>query len=59
MDNTSSMTQETQPNAELRPSEGNVLRIPKPNWKIVALLLIALIAGFQMIQLARLKGSVK
>jgi len=34
------------------------IRIPKPNWQITALLLIALIAGFQMIQLARLKSSV-
>lgn len=34
------------------------LRIPKPNWQVTALMLIAAIAGFQTIQLARLKGTV-
>lgn len=34
------------------------LRIPKPNWQVTALILIALIAGFQTFQLARLKGNV-
>lgn len=34
------------------------LRIPKPNWQVTALILIALIAGFQTIQLAKLKGTV-
>ncbi|MEK7637555.1 MAG: hypothetical protein AAB402_04200 [Patescibacteria group bacterium] len=34
------------------------LRIPKPNWQVTALLLITVIAGFQMIQLIRLKGQV-
>lgn len=34
------------------------LRIPKPNWQVTALILIAVIAGFQTIQLARLKGNV-
>lgn len=34
------------------------VRIPKPNWQVTALILIALIAGFQTIQLVRLKGSV-
>lgn len=34
------------------------LRIPKPNWQVSALLLIALIAGFQTFQLVRLKNSV-
>lgn len=34
------------------------LRIPKPNWQVTALILIATIAGFQTIQLIRLKGSV-
>lgn len=34
------------------------LRLPKLNWQIVALILIALVAGFQTYQLARLKGSV-
>ncbi len=34
------------------------LRIPKPNWQVTALFLIALIAAFQMVQLIRLKGNV-
>lgn len=34
------------------------LQIPKPNWQLTALLLVALIAGFQTFQLLRLKGSV-
>lgn len=34
------------------------VRVPKPNWQVTALLLVALIAGFQTFQLARLKGSV-
>ncbi len=34
------------------------LRIPKPNWQVTALILIALIAGFQTVQLVRLKGTV-
>jgi hypothetical protein len=34
------------------------LRIPKPNWQVTALILIAIIAGFQTIQLIRLKSSV-
>lgn len=34
------------------------LRIAKPNWQVTALILIAVIAGFQTIQLARLKGNV-
>lgn len=34
------------------------LRIPKPNWQVTALILIAVIAGFQTIQLARLKDNV-
>ncbi len=34
------------------------LRIPRPNWQVTALILIAIIAGFQTIQLARLKGTV-
>ncbi|OGL66088.1 hypothetical protein A3B21_01400 [Candidatus Uhrbacteria bacterium RIFCSPLOWO2_01_FULL_47_24] len=34
------------------------LRLPKFNWQIGALILIAVVAGFQTFQLARLKGSV-
>lgn len=34
------------------------LRLPKFNWQIGALILIALVAGFQTFQLARLKGAV-
>ncbi|KKU11892.1 MAG: hypothetical protein UX17_C0065G0009 [Parcubacteria group bacterium GW2011_GWC2_45_7] len=34
------------------------LRVPKLNWQIVALILIALVAGLQTAQLARLKGAV-
>ncbi len=34
------------------------LRIPRPNWQVTALILIAVIAGLQTIQLARLKGNV-
>lgn len=34
------------------------LRIPKPNWQVTALILIAVIAAFQTIQLVRLKGAV-
>lgn len=33
------------------------LRLPKINWQIGALILIAIVAGFQTFQLARLKGS--
>lgn len=32
------------------------LRLPKINWQIGALILVAVIAGFQTFQLARLKG---
>ncbi|GEM_PF-2196359 len=34
------------------------LRIPRPNWQVTALILIAVIAGLQTIQLARLKDNV-
>lgn len=34
------------------------LRMPKLNWQIVALILIAIVAGLQTVQLARLKGAV-
>lgn len=34
------------------------LRIPKPNWQVTALILIAVIAGLQTIQLVRLKDDV-
>lgn len=34
------------------------LRLPKINWQIGALILVAVIAGFQTYQLARLKGAV-
>ena len=34
------------------------LRLPKINWQIGALILVAVIAGFQTFQLARLKGAV-
>ena len=34
------------------------LRLPKINWQMGALILVALIAGFQTYQLARLKGAV-
>ncbi len=47
--------------AEHQPAEKTrvvTLRIPKPNWQVTALILIALIAGFQTIQLVRLKDSV-
>lgn len=37
---------------------GYTIRVPKPNWQVTALILIALIAAFQMIQLVRLKGAV-
>lgn len=37
---------------------GLTLRIPKPNWQVTALILIALIAGLQTFQLIRLKGSI-
>ncbi len=33
-------------------------RLPKLNWQMGALILIAVIAGFQTFQLARLKGAV-
>lgn len=42
-------------------SEGSntiTLRLPKLNWQMVALILIAIVAGFQTFQLARLKGAV-
>lgn len=34
------------------------LRLPKLNWQMIALILIAVVAGFQTFQLARLKGAV-
>ena len=34
------------------------LRLPKLNWQMGALILIAVVAAFQTFQLARLKGSV-
>ena len=34
------------------------LRLPKLNWQMGALILIAVVAGFQTFQLARLKGAV-
>lgn len=34
------------------------LRVPKPNWQVTALILIAVIAAFQSWQLGRLKGTV-
>lgn len=34
------------------------LRLPKINWQISALILVAIVAGFQTFQLARLKGAV-
>ncbi|MBI4135491.1 hypothetical protein HY477_02040 [Candidatus Uhrbacteria bacterium] len=34
------------------------LRLPKINWQIGALILVAVIAGFQTLQLARLKSAV-
>ncbi|MBI4092610.1 MAG: hypothetical protein HY420_01670 [Candidatus Kerfeldbacteria bacterium] len=43
---------------EPEPGRSLTLRIPKPNWQVTALILIAVIAGFQTIQLVRLKGSV-
>lgn len=43
---------------EPEPNRSFTLRIPKPNWQVIALILIAVIAGFQTIQLARLKGNV-
>ncbi len=33
------------------------LKIPRPNWQVTALLLITIIAGFQTIELLRLKGQ--
>lgn len=33
------------------------LKIPRPNWQVTALLLIAIIAGFQTIELLRLKDE--
>lgn len=39
-------------------SQAFTLQIPKPNWQVTALMLIALIAAFQTFQLARLKGNV-
>lgn len=39
-----------------RPS-GITLRLPKPNWQVTALLLIAIIAALQTVQLVRLKGN--
>lgn len=44
--------------SKLPSQQGYTLRIPKLNWQITALLLIALIAGFQTFQFARLKSSV-
>lgn len=35
-----------------------VLRIPKPNWQVSALLIIAVIAALQTVQLVRLKQAV-
>lgn len=34
------------------------LRLPKLNWQSTALILLALVAGFQTFQLTRLKGNV-
>lgn len=34
-----------------------MLRIPRPNWQVTALLLITVIAGFQTVELLRLKGQ--
>lgn len=34
------------------------LRLPKFNWQLTALLLIAIVAGLQAFMLARLKGAV-
>lgn len=42
-------------------SEGSnviTLRLPKFNWQIGALILIAVVAGFQTFQLARLRGNI-
>ncbi|MBI2984704.1 MAG: hypothetical protein HYY50_03705 [Candidatus Kerfeldbacteria bacterium] len=48
---------EPKPEANEKPP-ALTLRIPKPNWQVTALILIAVIAGFQTIQLARLKDNV-
>ena len=34
------------------------LRLPKLNWQMIALILIAVVAGFQTFQLARLRSAV-
>lgn len=39
-------------------SDTITLRLPKLNWQMVALILIAIVAGFQTFQLARLRGAV-
>ncbi|MBI4089922.1 MAG: hypothetical protein HY421_00800 [Candidatus Kerfeldbacteria bacterium] len=43
---------------ETEPNRSFTLRIPKPNWQVTALLLIAVIAAFQTVQLIQLKGNV-
>lgn len=51
-------TPEVHEKAAPEKTQGLTLRIPKPNWQVTALILIAIIAGFQTVQLARLKGNV-
>lgn len=52
------VTHETHHEPTPPPEKSITLRIPKPNWQVTALVLIALIAGLQTIQLVRLKNSV-
>lgn len=54
---TSPIMSEIQPEHS-EPVQAFTLRILKPNWQVTALILIAVIAGFQTIQLARLKDNV-
>lgn len=58
MDHLTSATT-TEPASGQAPSPRSyTLRIPRPNWQVTALILIAIIAAFQTIQLVRLKGNV-
>lgn len=58
MDHTTQSTGKEGLKPEAEKARAYTLQIPKPNWQVTALILIALIAGFQTIQLMRLKGNV-
>lgn len=58
MDHAIHSSHPSEPHEKPEQTQGYTLRIPKLNWQVSALILIAIIAGFQTFQLARLKGSV-